>query len=997
MKIHSAMSLCAAFAAASALADATVITWTGGDQSGSEDSSLDVKYNWEKGESEVYLQHNVNGDYEFAITSNGAYAKLVTASTGYSVTASVTVGAESEDGDDPEVTLELSGNRASNHPVTGERGYWNSNAADVRIGGRFKAVGKNTTLKINQGIGLNIRSNYSSAGSYLTLGEDVKLVGTGIFHFGDGARPIPAHDYDGMMLMMGQERGYSASDMGANHWLEGDIATTGDLYLAQWGSSGTGGRTYLDLNGHSASVASVTFGTKDNRTSDDSPYDQSSFGGLLLNGGTIKISGDIVFEGNPDGSRTWNTTTFTPNVYDHFISTGGNGGTIELGGSMLAKSRSPDDWNLKDATLALCGDGTQVQKIEALSADVGDKLLCVSGNDYAIGHLVVKAGAKVRLVDEFWNDRPDGDRYGDGTTEYKERAAGYTPEAVYAKRLTVEAGASLDLNGLKLYVQKEPEIAGTVSGGTVTRVYNDDEFSLAKMTLGTPGTEIQCNYGHWVASMAAGDIDGDGHPELVAITMDEDAANDNTGMYVLKYSQEGGLSSVAPFPVSGKTALDGAANGFMFGNTKINPIVVADANDGKGTRIWYSRDAWSQIHAMSVDGTAVESHSAAYGGGNFIMKDMDKDGVLDIVSAGRKGTYNVYAYSVKKGDYLWSAAVEGCNADAIAKVGVADLGDGSQTVMALGQGSNGASPFRAFKADGEPRDALSASAAMNATQTSGSVSAKDVTGDGVPEIFLVDGSSKTLVVLSQTATDENGNPTQVFTASTLDAQASPTVAFIDVDKDGVYEFFYDGYLYSGLNGTFTQVDAVPYRASNPNWYCNSVAPAFADMNGDGVPEIVYLITDSSAFGGANRTKGRTVMAYDFAAKKTLYGFPMALEWEGDYTYEQSNGTILAEDWFAGQVHHWYMGNIVIADFDGDGRWEIAVGMGAKNQIDRSANNASMPTKNRAQVNVIHTPYKVPVNTGRTEREISWWSFGHSPDWDFCIPPKKDAGFRVIIR
>ncbi len=112
----------------------------------------------------------------------------------------------------------------------------------------------------------------------------------------------------------------------------------------------------------------------------------------------------------------------------------------------VAIACASDDVRFNGAKLSLDGcDGT-VQSFEATSADLGCVASAFSGEETQvslIGELDIAVGATVSLVDNFNN------------------ALGKAPEVVYARGLTVEVGATLLTNGIKV-VTRNALISGTV-------------------------------------------------------------------------------------------------------------------------------------------------------------------------------------------------------------------------------------------------------------------------------------------------------------------------------------------------------------------------------------------------------------------------------------------------------------------------------------------------------------------------------------------------------
>jgi Malectin domain len=124
------------------------------------------------------------------------------------------------------------------------------------------------------------------------------------------------------------------------------------------------------------------------------------------------------------------------------------GGVINISGSLLGNTHNASQYQVVGTLAVSGGTATTPQLFEAMSNDLG---AVPAGfiNNFADGTL--DFGGYTQLVDQSRNS---------GSTQ---------PEAVYADNLVVEPGATLNLNGLHLYVGSE-EVAGTIVGGTVTVV-----------------------------------------------------------------------------------------------------------------------------------------------------------------------------------------------------------------------------------------------------------------------------------------------------------------------------------------------------------------------------------------------------------------------------------------------------------------------------------------------------------------------------------------------
>ena len=914
-------------------------------------SSLEVAGNWDGG---VPPSAALAATYDFAISREGDYAKLVWGNTQGYIFGAFTVGAETN----PNVTMEFISTRGVvRDPVSGSMVPDNSSPACFRVSGILSLLGSQTTIKIGRGFCFGTRGDLDTATEYANISPAVTLQGDGIFNYGARSMSVWGLDYDNLWLQLGQEQGSSFE-----YQLKGDMTAINRLMLFQGGTGGVGGRSLLNLNGHTAVIGDLKLGTEDNRPEANK---QSSFGGIVFNGGTLKMKGSLEALGDPDGTKT----DGTPLVNDHLFSTAGNGGVFEAAGSLPFKSRSAAEWYLRDLALVLNGDGTE-QALELLTEDVGDTPVCLYENT-VYGSVTVKAGAVVRMVDDFDNDR---------------RTPG-TAEALYTMDLTVEEGATLDLNGYNLYVCNAPAIAGNVLNGTVIRLQKAGFFSLVEHTLGTPGESLTGTLGQWVGPMVAGDFDKDGKPELAVLTMDENLEQPGSEFHLLDFDGTA-LTEIAPFPFADTTVLPGRTTGLLTSannqsSAMVNPFMFEDLGDGKGTRLIWTNSGYSDVIAMAPDGQSAETLESAcsYGNDNFILVDLDGDRVKDIVTCYRN-TGNLRAWSVAKNEELWRQTLT-ADASIVVRVGVADLnGDRTPEVMAVTKGAGGASGynFHVFNANGtayknaDGDELTDVQLQYGRGEGGGALIAKDVTGDGVPEIFIVDTAFSVNNVTGYLLVIDQKGETLFFQQSTQapNKYSSPNVQFFDMDGDRVYEFLYDGAIY---NGKFEKIDQLPVP-TECRYFCALLSPAMADLTGDQVPEIIYGCTDPAL---NTYEFARWIVAYDPVKKAVLSGFPIKLQ------YSQST---TENDWHAGSCQHWNFANIIVADLDGDKKWEIVVGIGVPVGA----------TPKRAALNVIKTPYGVEPFAGRTEKDIGAWQYGRGPLMDFSFPfAKKESGFLLLFK
>ena len=186
-------------------------------------------------------------------------------------------------------------------------------------------------------------------------------------------------------------------------------------------------------------------------------------GGTIVNQGTISSN---VASGEIDIDTAWQGTNFLNQgtlsainggtlVLDPFGGANSQGaifestsGTIRIGGNLTTTTTFPDFYSPSGAT-SLNGNGTTTapQLLEVVSQDYGNNPIGLQNNS-AYGTLALDNNTYVKLVDQAQN-----------TTST-------SPECVYANKLVVPAGSTLDLNGLNVYAQTA-QINGTIINGSV--------------------------------------------------------------------------------------------------------------------------------------------------------------------------------------------------------------------------------------------------------------------------------------------------------------------------------------------------------------------------------------------------------------------------------------------------------------------------------------------------------------------------------------------------
>ena len=151
--------------------------------------------------------------------------------------------------------------------------------------------------------------------------------------------------------------------------------------------------------------------------------------------------------------------------------------TLDVSGNLLGNTTNAAAF-APLGTVALDGTGTSSspQLLEAMSQDLGDGPAGFN-NNFAYGTLELTANTYVELVDNAANSPGDA------------------PQALYVNDLIVPAGATLNLDGLNLYVHTE-QVKGTIiSGGAVVsgEVFNDlnDDGTLDNGDPGLSGWTVK--------------------------------------------------------------------------------------------------------------------------------------------------------------------------------------------------------------------------------------------------------------------------------------------------------------------------------------------------------------------------------------------------------------------------------------------------------------------------------------------------------------------------
>jgi hypothetical protein len=386
--------------------------------------------------------------------------------------------------------------------------------------------------------------------------------------------------------------------------------------------------------------------------------------------------------------------------------------------------------------------------------------------------------------------------------------------------------------------------------------------------LGSPATIVSEGSPTGTAAVAAGDFNGDGHLDLVAIRTA--LAGDDT--LVLLGNGDGTFQKPTAYSMGGPTVL-GTAD---FNGDKNTDIITA--NSGVNLSLLSVLLGKGNGTFETAPRTALAAFAAGANSVGIASADLNGDGSTDFVVAESTGAQVLLAAANDKftaGQFLSTVA----NAIALADVngdGIPDLvmtTSGNSVAVFLGNG------------DGTFQSALNSNA--NAAQFA--VAIGDFNGDGKPDLALIVAGGVLGVMLG----DGNGSfapPAQLFTVGT-DADS---IAVGDFNNDGKLDAVVANFGEPGIgpasisvllgngNGTFQPQTNLPLPANADPWDV-----AVADLNGDGNLDIV------------SSNNNETYLSIYLG--------------NGDGTFQQPTQAFCA---FAPE-------NIVIMDFNGDGIPDIA--------------------------------------------------------------------------
>ena len=335
-----------------------------------------------------------------------------------------------------------------------------------------------------------------------------------------------------------------------------------------------------------------------------------------------------------------------------------------------------------------------------------------------------------------------------------------------------------------------------------------------------------------IASIAAGDVNGDHKPDLVVATFTP--GNGAQGIWVLPGNGDGTFQTPK----------------LVASASQASSLAIADLNaDGKPDLVFSSEDSHDdpEVSVALGAGDGTFGPAVAYPAGRagpIVIGDANGDGIPDIVTAGvtiwfgdGKGGFPTRRdVLLDTQDYPEESLIvtdfDGDGIADIVAVSGSETGDGSviagdalSVLFGLGRGTFAGPPVSLvpnFLASDEQLTA---------------VAAADLDGDGIPDLVLADSSINVTVLKGA------GNGSFQSTVSFPVAEPPSTIAFADFNHDGNLDFAVVG------SGAIAGIEVVlgkgagafqpPLQIQTPT---GAYAFAVGDFNGDGTPDLAVLLS-----------------------------------------------------------------------------------------------------------------------------------------------------------
>jgi microcompartment protein CcmK/EutM len=394
-------------------------------------------------------------------------------------------------------------------------------------------------------------------------------------------------------------------------------------------------------------------------------------------------------------------------------------------------------------------------------------------------------------------------------------------------------------------------------------------------TTPTFATQVTCATGTGPHAVAVADLNGDGLPDLlvanagagtVSVLMNTTAPGAATPTFATQQSFATGT-----FPTSVAVA-DLNGDGFP-------DLVVANESSDTVSVLLNTTTPDASTPSFHLQQTFATGNSPT----SVVAADMNGDGLPDLVVANSGSTtVSVLFNTTAPGATTASFANQQTFATGNTPYAVvaADVnGDGRPDIVVANAGSATVSVLMNTTVPGATAASFASQQTYATGEAPGSVAVVDLNGDGLPDLIVADNTSNSVSVLVNTTAHVEatpaGVPAPVFTGAVLATGTQPiAVAVADLNGDGKPDLVIANYAsgtVSVLLNTTAPGAMSPSFAAQQTFAAGSdpYSVAVADVNGDGLPDILVADSGSNEVSVLLNTTARGATTASFAAAETF--------------------------------------------------------------------------------------------------------------------------------